>query len=145
MANNPIKWQKTQPEKAIKCHYTSSRINKLEKVQDGILAQKGLTFDQAFTVDTIQFGTSHDKALRDHIAGFPALKKWEKAMIDNGTPAEVAKARIDAIVNSGSVNAGVNEAVRSYAQKQHGLPADFWDSGTPASTPADISTAEVDV
>ena len=124
-----VKWIKRgSPEKSIKCLFVASRKTALNTFQDGILAQRGLSFDKVFGINTVQFGTATEAALKAKLKAAVNFGNLEKAMVDSGTPAEIAKARIAAIIDSLNINAGINEAVRAYGVKTAKLSEDFWGS-----------------
>lgn len=122
-----IKWMKRgAPKGNLACAFVVSRISKIKGAQDGILAQLGKTFEAAYTVRTVQYGTDQHKAIRDKVRKAVDFGALEKHLVSNGTPEPVAKARIEAIINSINLNAGVNEICRSYCDKAAGVPDDFW-------------------
>jgi len=122
-----VKWIKRgSPATNNKCSFTASRKTAINAVQDGILAGKGLTYDRAFSVNTLQFGTDLEKAVKAKIAKSVNFGNLEKAMLDAGTPPEIAKARVAAMIDSFNINSGINEAVRAFGVKTNGLKDDFW-------------------
>ena len=122
-----MKWIKRGSlESNIKCNFVASRKSAISETQDGILMEKGLSYEKVFSVNTIQFGLKLESVIKAKIAKSINFDNLNKAMLDAGTPPEVAKARIAAMIDSFSINAGTNEAVRAYGIKTAGLADNFW-------------------
>ena len=139
-----VKWIKRgSPEKSSKCFFVASRKTALNDAQAGILGQKSLHFDKVFGINTIQFGTTTEAALKAKLKGAVNFGNLEKVMVDAGTPVEIAKARVAAIIDSLNINAGINEAVRAYGVKTAKLPDDFWGGDDDDAVTEAAETVEV--
>ena len=136
-----VKWMKRgSPETSGKRLFVASRKTALNAVQDGILAQRGLSFDKVFSINTIQFGLKDEAAIKAKFKAAVNFANMEKALIEAGTPVEIAKARCQAVIDSININAGINEAVRAYGVKTAKLDPDFWGSDDDES--ADMEAVE---
>ena len=121
----------------------SSRIEKLKAKQDAYLASKGLKFEDVFSQNTIKFGSKQGEKWQAIIKKAIDTDKIEKVLIANGADAEFAKLQVANMIASFNPSAGLNEAIRTFAEKKHSIPADFWDTTGNTSTPANVETADI--
>ena len=135
--------ERITPNTSIKSNYRPQQSSKIKSVQNGVLAEAGLTFDQAFSVPCVQFGTDILDQLAAKISD--TVDTLTQYQIAAGMPESVAIANGEVVKRSINPYAGLSEACKEYGIAQHDLPADFFGIDTVKAESAPLESVIIEL